>query len=135
MNCLPFQNTWVHLRWGFGGIRVTRSLGLYCMFYRTLFVICFWPLCCLSFFDLRILITPLVSSNFSHCFFLLYCYTMSYLRSTNFALEIINSQNTTTNGGICSQKNVCGTCSQKNVCWTCSQKNVCWTCSQKNVCW
>jgi hypothetical protein len=24
----------------------------------------FWPLCCLSF-DLRILITPLVSSNFS----------------------------------------------------------------------
>jgi hypothetical protein len=23
----------------------------------------FWPLCCLSFFDLRILITPLVSSN------------------------------------------------------------------------
>jgi hypothetical protein len=25
----------------------------------------FWPLCCLSFFDLWILITPLVSSNFS----------------------------------------------------------------------
>jgi hypothetical protein len=25
----------------------------------------FWPLCCLSFFDLRILITPLVSSNSS----------------------------------------------------------------------
>jgi hypothetical protein len=24
-----------------------------------------WPLCCLSFFDLRILITPLVSSNSS----------------------------------------------------------------------
>jgi uncharacterized membrane protein (DUF485 family) len=29
----------------------------------------FWPLCCLSFFDLRLLITPLVSTNFSfgHC--------------------------------------------------------------------
>jgi hypothetical protein len=25
----------------------------------------FWPLCCLSFFDLRIMITPLVSSNSS----------------------------------------------------------------------
>jgi len=26
----------------------------------------FWPLCCLSVFDLRILITPLVSSNSSY---------------------------------------------------------------------
>ena len=26
----------------------------------------FWPLCCLSFFDLRIPITPLVSSNSSY---------------------------------------------------------------------
>jgi hypothetical protein len=25
----------------------------------------FWPLCCLFFFDIRILITPLVSSNSS----------------------------------------------------------------------
>jgi hypothetical protein len=35
-----------------------------CMSRRTLFVplfFFFWPLCCLSFFDLRILITPLVS--------------------------------------------------------------------------
>jgi hypothetical protein len=31
-----------------------------CMFCRS----SFWPLCCLFFFDLRILITPLVSSNF-----------------------------------------------------------------------
>jgi hypothetical protein len=29
------------------------------------FVFFLWPLCCLSFFDLRILITPLVSSNSS----------------------------------------------------------------------
>jgi uncharacterized membrane protein (DUF485 family) len=29
----------------------------------------FWPLCCLSFFDSRLLITPLVSTNvyFGHC--------------------------------------------------------------------
>jgi hypothetical protein len=39
-----------------------------CMFYWSLFVLLyffFWPLCCLFFFDLRILITPLVS--FDHC--------------------------------------------------------------------
>ena len=30
----------------------------------------FWPLCCLSFFDLRLLVTPFVSSNFSLVFFL-----------------------------------------------------------------
>ena len=40
------------------------------MFCRSLFVLLyffFWPLCCLFFFNIRILITPLVSSNFGHC--------------------------------------------------------------------
>jgi len=40
-----------------------------CMFWRSLFVLLyffFWPLCCLFFFDIRILITPLVSSNSSN---------------------------------------------------------------------
>ena len=39
------------------------------MFYRSLFVLLyflFWPLCCLFFFDSRIVITPLVSSNSSY---------------------------------------------------------------------
>jgi hypothetical protein len=39
-----------------------------CMFCRSLFVLLsffFWPLCCLFFFDIRILITPLVSSSSS----------------------------------------------------------------------
>ena len=39
-----------------------------CMFCRSLFVLLyffFWPLCCLFFFDIRFLITPLVSSNSS----------------------------------------------------------------------
>jgi hypothetical protein len=39
-----------------------------CMFCRLLFVLLyffFWPLCCLFFFDIQILITPLVSSNSS----------------------------------------------------------------------
>jgi hypothetical protein len=40
-----------------------------CIFCWSLFVFLYffvWPLCCLSFFDLRILITSLISSNSSH---------------------------------------------------------------------
>ena len=50
------------------GVRVTRSLVLCVLFCRSLFVLLsffFWPLCSLSF-DLRILITPLVSSSPSY---------------------------------------------------------------------
>ena len=59
----------VHLSWlpVFSGVRVTGSLVLYVMFCRSLFVILYFffrPLCCLSF-DLRTMITPLVSSNSS----------------------------------------------------------------------
>ena len=42
-----------------------------CIFCRSLFfLLCifFWPLCCLFFFDIRILITPLVSSKSSILF-------------------------------------------------------------------
>ena len=42
----------------FSGSRVDRSQVFYVMFCRSLFVLLsffFWPLCCLSFFDLRIL--------------------------------------------------------------------------------
>ena len=52
----------------FSGVRVTRSLVFCPVFCRLLFVLLyffFWSLCCLSFF-LRILITPLVSSNSSN---------------------------------------------------------------------
>ena len=50
----------------FSGVHVTRSLAS-CVMCRSLFVLLsffLWPLCCL--FDLRILITPLVSSNYSY---------------------------------------------------------------------
>ena len=43
--------------------------SIMCMFCRLLFVplsFFFWLLCCMSFFDLRILITSLVSSNSSY---------------------------------------------------------------------
>jgi hypothetical protein len=42
------------------------NFSFMCMISRSLFVLLyffFWPLCCLSFFDLRTLVTPLVSSN------------------------------------------------------------------------
>ena len=48
------------------GVLVFLSLLFHVMFYRSLFVLwCFffWPLCCPSFFNLRFLISPLVSSN------------------------------------------------------------------------
>ena len=47
---------------------VLLDLLFICMFCRSLFVLFyffFWPLCCLFFFDIWILITPLVSSNSS----------------------------------------------------------------------
>jgi hypothetical protein len=50
------------------GVRGTLSLVLCVMFCRSLFVLLFfffWPLCCLSFFDLQILIIHLVSWNSS----------------------------------------------------------------------
>jgi len=61
-----FRRTWVHPPF-FSGVRVARSLVFcvvfvdYCLSFYLFF---FWPLHWLSF-DLRLLITPLVSSNFS----------------------------------------------------------------------
>ena len=45
-----------------------------CMFCRSLFVLLyffFWPLCCLFFLDIQILITPLISSSSSYNIFLI----------------------------------------------------------------
>jgi len=41
----------------FSGVRVSRSLVLCVRFVDGCLYLFFWPLCCLSFFDLRILIT------------------------------------------------------------------------------
>jgi hypothetical protein len=46
-------------------VRVTRSLVLCVCFVDRCLSFFLWPLCCLFSFDLRILITPLVSSNSS----------------------------------------------------------------------
>ena len=48
----------------YSGVRVTRSLVV-CFVDRCLSFF-FWPLCCLSFIDIRILITPFTSSNSSY---------------------------------------------------------------------
>ena len=65
----------------YSGVGVTRSLVLCVSFVDRCLSLFFWPLCCLSFFDLRILITPFVSLNPSsrilshtcilYCFFLM----------------------------------------------------------------
>jgi hypothetical protein len=52
----------------FSGVRVSQYLVLYVCFVDRCLSFCpflFWPLCCLFFFDIRILISPLVSSNSS----------------------------------------------------------------------
>ena len=57
----------------FSGARVTRSLVLcVCFVDRCLSFLYFffWPLCCLYFFDIRILITLLVSPNSLHIQFI-----------------------------------------------------------------
>jgi hypothetical protein len=54
----------------FHGVHVKPIFSFMLMFCRMLCVLLsffFWPLCRLSFFDLRILITPLVSSNSFSC--------------------------------------------------------------------
>ena len=58
----------------FSGVRVTRSLVLCVCFVDRCLYFCtsFWPLCCLYYFDLRILITPLVSSSSSYWLILQY---------------------------------------------------------------
>ena len=50
----------------FSVICVTRSFALCVCFADHCLYIFFWPFCCLSFFDLRMLINPLVSSNSSY---------------------------------------------------------------------
>ena len=50
---------------GVSWVRVTRSLGLCGCFVDRCLSFFFWPLCCMFFFDIQILITPLVSSNSS----------------------------------------------------------------------
>jgi hypothetical protein len=53
---------------GFKGGSYFSIFSFMCMFWRSLFVLLYffvWPLCCLFFFNIRILITPLVSSNSS----------------------------------------------------------------------
>ena len=49
----------------FSEICVTRSIVLHACFVDRCLSFLLWPLCCMSFFDLRILITPLVFSKSS----------------------------------------------------------------------
>ena len=65
MNCLPVRSTWVHSRF-LEVVHVTWSLVFCLVFCRSLFVL-LCPVWHLYFFDIRILITPLVTSNSFQC--------------------------------------------------------------------
>jgi hypothetical protein len=68
-NCLPFRSTCIH-PWFLVGSCYS-IFSFMCMFCRSLFVLLyffFWSWCCLFFFDIQILITPLVYSNSSVIF-------------------------------------------------------------------
>jgi hypothetical protein len=65
-------------------------------YYFGIFKLFFWPLCCLSFFYLRLPITILVSSNFSfdHCVlcpFSIYDFRLLFWYLQNFLLAIVVS--------------------------------------------
>ena len=62
----------------FSVVRVARSV-VFCVVFLLSF---FWSLCCLLFFSLRPLITPLVSSNSS-------CRNYLHFRSTRFKLPVL----------------------------------------------
>ena len=79
----------------YGG-RVTRSLMLcvcfvdHCLSFCTFF---FWPLCCLFFFAIQILISHLVSSNSSsnsHSFFIVHCIIDLSLYMLFFVVLVLN---------------------------------------------
>jgi hypothetical protein len=61
------------------GVCVNRFLALCVCFVDRCLAFLFWLLCCLSSFDLRILITPLLSSN------------SSYARNRSCALNVIST--------------------------------------------
>jgi hypothetical protein len=58
----------------YSGVRVAQTLVFCLVFCRSVFFLLFfffcWPFCCLSFFNLRLLITPSVYSNFSFSYLL-----------------------------------------------------------------
>jgi hypothetical protein len=60
----------------FSEVQVNRSLLLCACFVDRCLYLFFWPLCCLFFFDLRILITSSVSSNSLYCF---KCFLSDYI--------------------------------------------------------
>ena len=72
-NCLSFGRTCVLLRFLVGFVLLD-LYGFLCNVFYTIvghFVLFFWPLCCRSFFYLRFMITPLVSSTTSDGTFLI----------------------------------------------------------------
>ena len=77
----------------FTGVRAAQSLVFCVVFCRSLFVLLVffcWPLCCLSFVDLQIMITPLVSSNSSCNISWYISYDIKQASISYSVLEVIN---------------------------------------------
>jgi hypothetical protein len=86
----------------FSGIRVARSLACCVVLCRSLFVLLsffIWSLCCLAFFDLQILITPLVSK------LCLLTISLSYVENLLYIAVSIFGSKENTNGKITSPCN------------------------------
>ena len=72
----------------FSGDRVVRSLVLYVCFVDRCLSLFFRSICCLFFFDIQILIAPLVSPNSSYLLKLKFV-SLSFLRIQNTAIAIV----------------------------------------------
>jgi predicted membrane protein len=71
-NCLLFRSTWVHSRFLVGSCCLIFSVLCIVLLIIVCTFVPFWPLYCLFFFDLRIMIIPLVSSSFPYRRLVLY---------------------------------------------------------------
>ena len=88
LNCLLFRSTWVHPRFLVGSCCLIFSFLCSVLLIIVCTFVPFWPLYCLFFFDLRIMIIPLVSSSFSYHRFVLY-----FVYYMNLLLHILHSCN------------------------------------------
>jgi hypothetical protein len=76
-SCLYNYEFWLSL------CKIVRSSVILLLPLFVLLYFFFWPLCCLFIFNLRILITPLISSNSSYPLVLVNLYTLFYYLSAS----------------------------------------------------
>ena len=99
----------------FSGVCVTRSWVLCVCFVDCSLSFFFWPLCCLFFFHLRILITPLVSSNSSHTPIIKFIHTSSgSLTGSDCSFDSSSTSGSSSNTGVSNNDCFLSTLSRNN---------------------